>query len=372
MGVFDFPHFDKMARNTSHDNDKQSSSGSIPKPMPLINTIGNDERYVFKPIKKMGTKRKIFFSALLSLLFLYFARIYLWVFLHLGEFQTQGAGGLALALLVILMNVMIIRKAVNNDHFMKRYAKYFDAIGLKKAVLVENLANSVSLTNDEVYKDLSKAVKDHLIPHGHFVLNNGVFIVSDEAYQEYLDKQVEYDQVFSNQANEEKDSEERDSESNEQLQTGQDYVECPNVQQESSVSQNNALDPTASHTNESVSSTDDATRSQQTPDNKDSIIGLKSSPTENIDKVTKINNNKPQAQQSAAIPIDQLFLHTFETIRDNHSVEKDDATLLLEKIMGVFDHNVNEMSKENNSVDNTGNPLINELQSMTHMGDMDE
>ena len=190
----------------------------------LSNSLGAHDRYVFKPFKKLGTKKKILSYAILSLPFLYFVILFYWTARYSDELQTWGTGGLVLSMLVILANIALIGKAVSEDRFMKRYARYYKELEFKKTELVYNLVDTLAVNRNSVIQDLKKAVKEKLIPHGHFGNKNEVFMVSDQVYREYKSRQADYDRYYDQKINERKRAKERTPEIEEVLRKGQEYI----------------------------------------------------------------------------------------------------------------------------------------------------
>ncbi len=190
----------------------------------LSDSIGTHNRFVFKPFKKIGTKRKILSYIVLSLLFLYFVRLFFWITRYSDELQTQGTGGLAISIVVILANIVLIGKAISEDRFMKRYARYYKELRFKKTELTDNLTDTLSINSQSVIQDLKRAVREKLIPHGHFGHANKVFMVSDQMYSEYISRQADYDRYYDQKLAERKRAKERTPEIEEVLRKGQEYI----------------------------------------------------------------------------------------------------------------------------------------------------
>ena len=69
------------------------------------------------------------------------------------------------------------------------------------------------------------AVKDKLIPLGHFGTDNIIFMTSDEIYERYKSKQTVYDQYYRKQVEERLRMKERSKEMQEILDQGQKYID---------------------------------------------------------------------------------------------------------------------------------------------------
>lgn len=190
----------------------------------LNDAIGGREQYVFAPFKKLGIKSTIFVCALLSLGYLFFACIFSWIAQHSNELNANGSTGLIASVSVIVINILFILRKLTESHYMKRYEKYYKILKFKKIELIDDLAENVSLSHKVVCNDLKKAIKYKLIPHGHFVKDNSVFMVSNIAYDEYMSQKEEYDRYYDQLLNDRKRMSERTTEIEELMQRGQEYI----------------------------------------------------------------------------------------------------------------------------------------------------
>lgn len=190
----------------------------------LNSALGGREQFVFEPYDNFGTKVTIIISALLSLGFLFFLRIFLWMSKYSEELNVNGATGLTVCVAVIVINILLILRALSESRFLKRYKKYYKVLKFKKTELIDDLAENVSLSHKVVCGDLKKAIKYNLIPHGHFVKDNSVFMVSNATYDEYMSQKAEYDRYYDKLLEDRKRMDERTPEIEELMKRGKEYT----------------------------------------------------------------------------------------------------------------------------------------------------
>jgi len=249
MGVFDFLPFilENSMKDTSEENnispiktyidgaeraagiitegiDRGDISGISYELGLLNNALGGREQFVFEPYKNSGTKVTIIISIILSVAFLFFIRIFLWMTKYSKQLNVDGATGLTVSVAVIVINILLILRALSESRYMKRYEKYYKVLKYKKTELIDDLAENVSLSHKMVCNDLKKAIKYNLIPHGHFVKDNSVFMVSNAAYDEYMSKKAEYDRYYDKLLDDRKRMRERTPEIEDLMQRGREYI----------------------------------------------------------------------------------------------------------------------------------------------------
>ena len=95
----------------------------------------------------------------------------------------------------------------------------------KNIEIIDDLAAYSNVNPSIVIKDLNKAVKMKLIPQGHFGRDNMIFIVSNEIYDEYKNKQAVYDRYYRKQIEERLRMKERTKEMQMIMDQGQGYVD---------------------------------------------------------------------------------------------------------------------------------------------------
>ena len=190
----------------------------------LNEAIGPRDKYVFESFKKKGMIRRIVIYVFLTLLLLSLISTFADLLHYSQELRSYGIKSLLIAATVIVANILFIRKDLQDNRFLSRYDRYYKELKFKRIVLIDDLASAVSINPGIVLKDLKRAVKDKLIPHGHFGRNNTIFLVSDEENKEYLSKQAEYDRYYDKQLEERARAKERTPEIDNLLQSGQEYV----------------------------------------------------------------------------------------------------------------------------------------------------
>lgn len=156
--------------------------------------------------------------------FLYFVFIGTGTMVLSSQFRAAGSGILVCAVLVIAFNILVIYRAFLRIKFFKRYNQYLSILKHKNVGLVDDLAAFVGGDTGCVVKDLKLSVKNGMIPQGHFGKDDIFFMVSDEVYNKYLEKQALYDRYYKKLSEERLRMKERPEEIAKIIDTGQSYV----------------------------------------------------------------------------------------------------------------------------------------------------
>lgn len=215
---------EKAATIVSKGIDRGDISGISYELCLLNGALGGREQFVFAPFKNLGINSSICVCTLLSLGYIFFVRIFSWIAQHSNELNANGSIGLIVSVSVIVINILLILRAISESRYMKRYEKYYKVLKYKKTELIDDLAENVSLSHKMVCNDLKKAIKYNLIPHGHFVKDNSVFMVSNAAYDEYMSKKAEYDRYYDKLLDDRKRMRERTPEIEDLMQRGREYI----------------------------------------------------------------------------------------------------------------------------------------------------
>lgn len=141
-------------------------------------------------------------------------------------FRNYGLMYAGTAVTVLVVNVVLIRFALKRKHFVKRYNKYAEVLKFRSIELIDDLAAYSGYTSGQIVIDLQKAVKQKLIPEGHFGSDNIVFIMTDEVYEQYQSKQVEFDRYYRKQLEERQRIQERPEKIQEIQDQGKIYIKA--------------------------------------------------------------------------------------------------------------------------------------------------
>lgn len=168
--------------------------------LPSVNS--SRDKYVFEynclAARTWGVVVCILFIALC----LYYAPIYIGTVVYSDTFRMSALMGILVLVVVIAINSIVTAKRICEMHFNKRYNTYVRDLRFKNIELIDDLAVYSKEEPEKVIKDLNKAVKMKLIPQGHFGKDDLIFIVSDEVYEKYKDKQAVYDRYYRKQVEE--------------------------------------------------------------------------------------------------------------------------------------------------------------------------
>ena len=191
--------------------------------LPSVNS--NRDKYVFEyncpAVRTWGVVVSILFIALC----LYYIPIYIGTVVYSDTFGMSALMGILVSVIVIAINSIVIAKKIREMHFNNRYNTYVKDLRFKNIELIDDLAVYSKVGPEKVIKDLNKAVKMKLIPQGHFGKDDLIFIVSDEVYEKYKDKQAVYDRYYRKQVEERLRMKERTKEMQAIMDQGQGYID---------------------------------------------------------------------------------------------------------------------------------------------------
>lgn len=183
------------------------------------------ERFVFEA---PGIFRWVFLllmGLIFSVAYVYILLIAIGTTIFSNTYRLLGVVGILGAVFVLFFNVLMIRKAVMEIRFSRRYSHYHNILRYRSIEIVDDLADMIEVDRSTVESDLAKAVKNKIIPQGHFGRNNVIFMISDDVFERYMEKRAVYDRYFKNLIEERERMNMRTKETEELLEQGQEYVE---------------------------------------------------------------------------------------------------------------------------------------------------
>ena len=165
-------------------------------------------KVVFEPVSIIAWKVLLIVCILCTIGFLCLIPIALGTIVYSKEYQNKGLYIMLLAVAVVIANVFICVKSIREIRFTKRYRYYKNILWFRNMEVVDDLAEMINVKQKTVEKDLRRAVKEKLIPHGHFGNENKLLLVTNEAYEKYSASSAAYDQYFSKQSADRKETSE--------------------------------------------------------------------------------------------------------------------------------------------------------------------
>ena len=157
--------------------------------------------------------------------FLYFFVIATGTFLYSETHRMYGGYGMLITVAFTIFNIFMVQRAVKEIQFSRRYDHYQNILQYRNSENVNDLAYLIGVDRSVVEKDLIKAVKDKLIPQGHFGCENIIFMASDVAFSEYSKRQAIYDEYFKKSIEQRSRLKEWSKETEELLEQGREYIE---------------------------------------------------------------------------------------------------------------------------------------------------
>ena len=207
----------------------------------LPSVSANRDKYVFKNHRSVLSIVAMVVCALLTISCLRYIPICIGTIVYSGKYRMFAGIGIIISLFVIVINIFVIVKEVYQIQFSNRYDIYVKDLRFKNIEIVDDLAVYAKVKSETVIKDLNKAMRMKLIPQGHFGRDNLIFIVSDEVYGKYKEKQAVYDRYYKKQVEERLRMKERTKEIQSIMDQGQGYIdkihESNNIIKDKTISQ---------------------------------------------------------------------------------------------------------------------------------------
>lgn len=207
----------------------------------LSNIEINREKYVFEQKNTLTSIGCMVACIVFSIIYLYFSVIFLGTIVYSDDFKIFACGGVIVSIILLVLNGMIIGKMVQKICFNRRYNTYIKDLRFKNIELIDDLAIFSNVGSGKIVKDLRQAVKVKLIPQGHFGTDNLIFMVSNDVYEQYKEKQTIYDQYYRKMVEERLRMKERTKEMQAILDQGQEYIdkihEINNIIKDKNISQ---------------------------------------------------------------------------------------------------------------------------------------
>lgn len=219
----------KKAQKTVEVVDSSIEKGSfkeLPEKLDKLSNKDEDrEQYVFKIEKAPINKLFLAIFCFFGIVALYYFVIFVGTTILSSTYRIVGILGILVTLAIIVSNILLVIYAISLFRFNTRYNIYYEDLRYKDIELIDDLADYSKIDSEQVIKDLTRAIKEQLIPQGHFGTDNTIIIVSDEMYEKYKNKQATYDRYYMKKAEEHRRMGERTEQIQELLDQGQYYVD---------------------------------------------------------------------------------------------------------------------------------------------------
>ncbi|MGF0019891.1 5-bromo-4-chloroindolyl phosphate hydrolysis family protein [Sporofaciens sp. SGI.106] len=181
-------------------------------------------QYVFEYPKTDSYWWMIGICTVFLLVYLYIAVMGFGMHIYSDKYEIYSMSFLGTTVLVFIINISLIIWASSAIRFARRYKKYFELLKYKNIEIIDDICKYTSFSYSRVVNDLSIAVKQKLIPQGHFSTENLVFIASDEMFKKYQENRPVYDRYYKKIIEERTRIEERSEEIQKILDVGQSYI----------------------------------------------------------------------------------------------------------------------------------------------------
>lgn len=180
--------------------------------------------YVFDHPGVVGTFLAMTLCLVATLIYVYFLFIGIGTMVFSDGLFAVGTLISGVSLVILFVNICLIARFIRSIKYKARLDVYFELLGFKSLEYVEDLALCSKQNEPTVIKDLNCAIKQKLIPQGHFTRDNLVFIVSDVVYDRYMEKPAVYDCYFQKQLEERHRVKSRTKRISQIMEAGEQYI----------------------------------------------------------------------------------------------------------------------------------------------------
>ncbi len=185
----------------------------------------SEEKYIFKSPGIMLQVITVIICVAMCIFFLVGVFVGFGVMIYSESYYVYGLAGVGVSVAVIFINIALVLWSIHIMRFYRRYKQYNNVMGFHSIELVDDIATFSGQSSDMVERDLAKAVKQNLIPQGHFGKDNIIFITNDNTYNKYLEKQAVYDRYYRKQKEERMRMKERSNNITQVMDSGQRYLD---------------------------------------------------------------------------------------------------------------------------------------------------
>lgn len=180
--------------------------------------------YVFEHPGVIGTFVTMTLCVVATLIYFYFLFIGIGTIAFSDKLFAVGALISGVSLAILFINIYLITRFISAVKYKMRFDIYIELLGFKSLEYVEDLALCSKQKESTVIKDLNLAIKQKLIPQGHFTRDNLVFVISDKAYDRYMAKPAVYDSYFQKQLEERHRTKSQTQHIDQIIEIGEQYI----------------------------------------------------------------------------------------------------------------------------------------------------
>ncbi|MCU6716631.1 5-bromo-4-chloroindolyl phosphate hydrolysis family protein [Roseburia amylophila] len=216
----------KEVNDIVRDGVEKGSFSGVTEQLGRLPNIGiSREKFIFEVGSSSICGWSIIVCTIFLMGFIWFLPILIRTLIYSDIYNVTAIAGIIIILAIIIFNIIVIANMIIQMRFNKRYDTYIKNLRFKNIEIIDDLAAYSKVNPEKVIKDLKRAIRLKLIPQGHLCCDDLIFIISNEVYNEYKDKQAVYDRYYRKQMEERLRMEERTREMQEILNQGQRYVE---------------------------------------------------------------------------------------------------------------------------------------------------
>lgn len=218
---------EKIANIVTTKSYTQNYSGMNEQLSEIVNTDDEKDTYVFAHPGVFCQYIAIVPVVILSIVFLYclFIGISTYHFSSASELLSVGLLLIITSAVALIINVVLLVRLISTIKFKSRFDIYERMLGYRSFEFVEEIAITAKQKEPLVVKDLRRAIKQKLIPHGHFSNDNRVLMVSNEIYDSYHASTAVHDCYFQKVYEDRLREKSRTKRISQLMETGEQYIE---------------------------------------------------------------------------------------------------------------------------------------------------
>lgn len=203
----------QVAADIVNNSIEKDSFSELTEQLNSLPNVGiSREKYIFERNSSSIYGWSILVCIVFLIAYLCHIPIFIGTLLYSNAFGAIAVTGIVVALIIIIFNIVLIVNVICRVCFNRRYDTYIKDLRFKNIEIIDDLAAYSKVDSRKVTKDLKRAIKLKLIPQGHFGCDNLIFIVSNEVYEKYKDKQAVCDRYYRKQVEERGQTKERTKE----------------------------------------------------------------------------------------------------------------------------------------------------------------
>lgn len=135
--------------------EKGNYSLAIEKLEVTLNDNENKNKYVFYQEEEKKFKNILTFSAIgvLSIIYFYYFYMCMGTMIYSNEYKGYAAVGITIILILLALNMMFVRKMIQQSGFNARYNQYYTDLRFKNIEIIDDLVSYTKISDEKIVID---------------------------------------------------------------------------------------------------------------------------------------------------------------------------------------------------------------------------